>query len=55
MRYSNGCIESNDGVHSPARGTQRKRLMKRFEAEVGSVNTRQNAIEHTHDPIIAEP
>ena len=29
--------------------------MQRFETEVGSVNTHDNPIEHTHEPILAEP
>lgn len=53
--YRNTGIESSDGVHSSANRTERKRLMKRFEAEVGSVNTHHNPIEHTHDPIIVRP
>src|SRR3990170_2329507 len=52
--HGNGRIEPGNGVHSPADRAQRQRLMKRFEAEVSSVNTHHNAIEHSHSSIIAK-
>ena len=48
-------VESGDGECGRAIRTQCKRLMQRFETEVGSVNTHDNPIEHTHEPILAEP
>jgi hypothetical protein len=51
--YGDAGIESSNGAHSHARRTERKGLVERFEAEVRSVNTYYNPIEHTHDPIFA--
>jgi len=53
--YGDGGIECGDRIHSSTRTGQRKRLMKRFEAEVGSVEAHHDAIEDMHARIIAEP
>ena len=41
-------VESSEGENGLARRAQRKSLMQRFEAEVGSVNTYHHALKHSH-------
>lgn len=51
--YRDAGIDSCDGSDAPTGRTQRQRLSKGFEAEVGPIDTHHHSIEQAHGLIIA--